>query len=123
MQKAGLPVSVAEHNLVVRACVTAGRVSQALAWVRYMRLQNVSPDVHTFARILPAATTRLQIRRTVDVLRELYDANYLPTTKVPAVDLCCLCVAGLRVFTLFAGGLTCTYTLTNLSGFRRTLRC
>jgi pentatricopeptide repeat protein len=85
MEAAGISAATAEHNLIVRAAVAAGRVSQALAWVRNMRRSGVPVDVVTFANVLPAATTRAQIARAVDVLRELYERNYLPTTKVALV--------------------------------------
>lgn len=81
MQAKGLAVGLAAYNLVVRSSAATQRVTQALQMVRRMKQHGVRPDIVTFRNIIPHCTTRFQIRHAVDILRGLYDANYLPSTK------------------------------------------
>ena len=87
MEAAGHKPALAEYNLIVRACVGAQRVTQALDWVRKMERRGVLADMVTFSNILPACRTRFQIAHTVDILRRLWDRDFTPSTKVVAVSL------------------------------------
>jgi pentatricopeptide repeat protein len=82
MEQAGIAAHTAHFNLVVRACTAAQRTAQALDWVRRMRRRGLRPDLVTFGALLPACRTRFQLAHTAAILRELWAADYMPSTEV-----------------------------------------